>query len=221
MRGQRSCVAFVATVSLLAQAVAASAADRPGTLVGPHQRVGGRTLSAWQAAWWRWRSALPYHTAAPSPDSCITSGQRGSVWFLGGDPSSQVSCSVPSGRYLLLGTPGVDCSTAEAPPFHARTNAGLLGCVRRVWRTTPSTYTVTLDGVLLRPSVVASPVFDVRMPAQDNYLLAPGHTRARAAVYGVVTMLRPLSPGAHTLSVAVQYPRGSPTSRVTYRLTVR
>jgi hypothetical protein len=203
-------------------AVVAPAAGTSGALVGAHHRVGGRTLSAWQAVWLQWRSALSDHTAAPS-DSCITSGQHGPVWFLSSDDSSQLSvtihCSVASGRYLLLAAPGIDCSTAERAPFHATTDVGLLRCARNLWRSAPPRYSFTLDGMALSPSVVASRVFEIRMPATDNYLQAPGHTHTRAAVYGVVTMLRPLNPGSHTLVKLVHYP-GEPTFRTTYQLNV-
>jgi hypothetical protein len=86
------------------------------------------------------------------------------------------------------------------------------------------TETVTLDGVRLGPPgyVVATGAFRFTMPERDNWLNVVGHTSGRAAAYGLAALLRPLSPGVHTV-VHVEPPlantRGS-TATTTYQITV-
>jgi len=177
-------------------------------------------------AWWQWRVSLSRNHAAPSGRSCIASKQHGRVWFLSDDypvegVPSTLRCSVPLHDCLLIGVPSIDCSTIEAPPVYANTHTGLLECAREDWRAAKPPDNVTLDDVPLSPAgvIVATPVFDFTAPATDNEFMAPGRTTGEAAVYGYVTMLRPLSRGHHTLVAELKY-TGTKRNRVTYRLTV-
>lgn len=116
----------------------------------------------------------------------------------------------------------VDCSTVEAAPYHASTDAGLLGCVRRWWAKHPGSTTLTVDGVTIKPSgylVGASP-FDFKFPPRNNLLGVRGHTRGRAAIYGITAMIKPLSRGSHTLVGSSEFRHDGPPTRITYRLTV-
>jgi hypothetical protein len=182
-----------------------SSSGAGGALVPVGERVAGRTYGQWEVEWWRWRLSLSKHHAAPNGSSCATADQHGSIWFLGGDADARASstrrCFIPAGRFLILGVPTAECSTVEAPPFHAKTDTELQRCARRIWPNLQGPTGVTLDGVALNPPshAVGSPAFALTIPTTDNFLGVHGHSHGRGAAYGRVTILRPLPRGTHTL----------------------
>ena len=189
--------------------------------------VGGKTLTRWEIAWWQWRLKLSRDRAAPVPSSCIAANQHGPVWFMSDDgrtnPSTRVRyCSVPRGDYIMLTVPSIDCSTIEAPPFHAVTDKGLVQCAQDDWRLSRPQIHITVDGVNEDPpgALVTTPAFSVSMPPTDNEFEAPGRTIGRAAVEGFATMVKPFAPGKHTLVDEHQY-AGVRAERVIYYLSVR
>jgi hypothetical protein len=201
------------------------AASQSGPLVPGGTSVAGHSYGQWVAAAWRWRLSLPAVTS--NKTSCLTKSQHGPVWFLGESASTSTAitetCAIPGGRYLMFYTPSYDCSTVERAPFHATTNAGLRRCAKAWWQYRQGFLRLTLDGVNLVPAGYygGTRVFNFKMPAHNNWLHAPGHTHGRIAVYGSASILRPLSPGSHTL---VQFGgfSGVPSSyeKTTYKLTV-
>ena len=146
------------------------------------------------------------------------------MWFLGaGHTNAKVitrTCAVPAGRYLIWATPSYDCSTVERAPFHATSDAGLIRCARADWQSAPGFETVTLDGRRLKPPayVGGTTAFAFQMPAHNNWLHVQGPTHGRMAVYGLASILRPLSPGRHTLELTGGF-SGSTTTQV-YELTI-
>ena len=199
------------------------ASGAPSPLIVPAGgHVGGFTYAQWEAkAWQRDIAHLrSHHALAPSTLPCVTNGQHGPVWFLSGDlydfgRTFTETCTVPAGRYVFIDYPSVECST---PPFHAKTNAGLLRCARSF---RPGASSLAFDGQVLSPSgvVVATAVFGFSMPAKHNWLEVPGKTGGHAAAAGQGLMLGPLTPGVHTLVRVYQYP-GALIRVVTYRLNV-
>ena len=215
-------VLLVLGASASAARVDVSPATASSPLVPRSELVGGRDYGEWLAAAYKWRLSLPGVTADKTT-SCITKSQHGPVWFLGLSPITG-TCNLPSGIYLMLFTPTFDCSTVERPPLHATTNAGLRQCAKGLWARYPGAETVTLDGVRLRPPgyVVATAAFHFTMPERNNWLHVRGHTSGRAAVYGLAAILRPLSPGVHTL-VQVVPPfanTSGSTETIKYRISV-
>lgn len=213
-------------LAAFAGSTVSAASAGSGVVVPSNVRIGGRSYAQWEGAAWEWAIANLrfYDSGVPRGAHCTTTGQAGPVWFLGGDnyeaagDSIKRGCDVPAGVYLFLDDPSAECSTVEPPPFHATTSDGLHSCARSFG---PFTSTLTLDGkrTVLSGFEVTSPVFSFRMPPRNNYLLAPGATSGRGAAYGDPVMLRPLTPGIHTLVRTDSSPRG-PTLRFTYELTV-
>jgi hypothetical protein len=152
--------------------------------------------------------------------------QRGPVWFLGasaGTPAVHTyTCTIPAGRYVMLDPPSIDCSTLEAPPFHATTNAGLTRCAKTQWQQHQGRDSLTLDGVKLQPAgyVTRTRPFAFRMPTNNNILELPGRTRGRAAVYGEASILPPLTTDTHMLVQRAGYAHTTTSWTVTWRLTV-
>jgi hypothetical protein len=202
------------------------ASGAPSPLIVPAGgQVGGFTYAQWEAKAWQWDIAhlRSHHALAPSTLPCVTNGQQGPVWFPDGDRydfgnTLTETCTAPAGRYVFIDYPSVECSTVEPPPFHAKTNAGLLRCARSFG---PGASSLAFDGQVLSPSgvVVGTAVFGFSMPAKHNWLEVPGKTGGRAAAYGQGLILGPLTPGVHTLVRVYQYP-GALSRVLTYRLTV-
>jgi hypothetical protein len=203
---------------------ASAAASQPTPLVPGSGSVAGRGYDQWVVAAWRWRASLPDVT--PNRSSCFTTSQHGPVWFLGGSvlkgSSMTRTCTIPAGRYIMLDFPSVECSTAERPPFYARSDSGLVRCAKTWWMKHPGEETLTLDGTKLEPPgyVGGTSAFSFTFPGRNNYLHVRGHTRARGAVYGAATILRPLSPGPHTLVQAEAFANTSFYLTTTFKLTV-
>jgi hypothetical protein len=216
---------LIATLAAIAlTSGSAIAASTSSELVPASVAVGGHGYGYWAAARWRWRDSLP--NVVPGKTSCFSAHQAGPIWFLGSTAGKantvQVTCRIPAGRYLMVEGPGVECSTVEDPPFHAKSDAGLRTCVLRWWRAHKGGEDVTLDGTAIRPPghLGGTSVFRFRMPAQNNYLHVPGRTGGRAVYYGAATILRPLSPGTHTLVWVESYTHPDSFLNVTYELTV-
>jgi hypothetical protein len=102
------------------------------------------------------------------------------------------------------------------------TDAGLQRCAKAYWQGHQGELNVTLDGTALNPPgyVGATGAFAFTMPAHNNYLHLPGRTKGRAAIYGSATILRPFSPGTHTLVAVDAFAHTSYGVQVTYHLTV-
>jgi hypothetical protein len=214
---------------VLALAVATTlpaAANAASVVVPGNEIIGGHTYAQWEARAWQWaiENLRFFNSPLPRTARCATAGQTGPVWFLDGNLFEGVgdalrrACNVPAGRYIFIDEPSAECSTVEPAPFHATTSAGLESCARSLG---PFSSTLTLDGkrIIRSGYVVASGVFRFTMPPRDNYLLVPGATHGQGAAYGDAVMLRPLTPGAHTLVRTESSPDG-PTLRFTYELTV-
>jgi hypothetical protein len=198
---------------------------RTVTVVPGSAEVAGHDYGFWERASQRWRLTLPLSTATRNT-SCLRHPPQGPVWFLNWTSrATDISCAIPAGKYLMITALTVDCSTVEAPPFHASTDAGLRHCAEREWAKSGAYASVRLDGKKLRPSgyVTQTGAFKFQMPSRHNLLLVPGHTRGRTAIVGLSTIFSPLKPGPHTLTVASGFrnarPPRFPTN--TIHLTVR
>jgi hypothetical protein len=218
-----SCSLVVLCVASAATASVAGA----GGVVGPSQVIAGKRLSGWLGPSWRWRTRLRRDHVAPH-ERCISTAQRGPVWFLGADYASWgphhrrvIDCTVPAGRYLMLDPVDIDCSTVERAPFHASSDRGLVGCARR-WRSTINgSATATIDELPVSGGfLVGTPAFGFRMPVDDNMLFVTGRSHGRAAVVGLALLVRPLGRGHHTLTSRLKF-RGHAADTAVYRITVR
>jgi hypothetical protein len=223
---RRALIAAVATVVLGASVGVVASADAPGPLVGATEPVAGRSYTDWEVDWYRWSASLP--VVSTDYERCADAGQREPVWFLGGQANIgdkhvlTRNCSIPAGRYLMLGLPALSCSDIYPDRHFPSTARGLQRCARTLWHEFGAAHPqLILDGVPLKPASVrvSTPAFDIRMPATHNIFDAPGRTHGRLAVVGNVALLRPLSPGIHKLVQAIHYP-WSFNRVVIYRLTV-
>jgi len=121
-----------------------------------------------------------------------------------------IPVTIPYGHYLSVGMISVECSVAEAPPFHGENEADLRACANGLLDmvSIPDLY-VAIDGRPVKdPGAYRtdSPRFRYGPLPEGNYLqLAPGtQSDAVAAGYGV--LLSPLGVGVHKIVVRAAVP---------------
>lgn len=209
----------------------------------------GRTYSDWSAAWQQWAGSMPW-TAHPLFDTADCSvGQSGPVWFLGGKfcptnaepgecPGPQDaftrSCEdhVPAGKALYFPILNYACLDIEA----ANNNCGDAGPYIAEIRSEVGSIDlfaggleVTVDGKKITGNLkeifhVQSIVYTSSLP-EDNLLIGIGYENIPAGTYwgvddGYYVMLKPLSPGDHTINFKGGFPAFDFYLDVTYELTV-
>jgi len=219
---------LVAVIGASAAALAivapgASGVPVSGPAVTPSQHVGGKSYAQWLTADWQFLLSHGHlRTEAPNQMlHCLSQGQHGKVWFLqdayeGPTPVS-VSCTIPGGRYLFLEGPGFECSTIEPAPYNAP-RSRLAKCAASFKL---KGLEVSVDGTPVTASgfEVATPVFKFGIPARGNVLRATGRTRGLGAAHADTLMLRPLTPGAHTI-VQVEHFASGKSAQTIWQLTV-
>src|SRR5215213_4315010 len=103
-RFARLCPSRAALLFGLGLALASASLD--GAVLPPSSKPYGKTYGEWSAVWWQWALSQPVeaHPFIDDPAFDVTSGQSGSVWFLG-TPFGTVtrSVTIPSGKALLIG----------------------------------------------------------------------------------------------------------------------
>ena len=201
----------------------------PG-VVPPSVNEFGNPYGEWTARWWQWLLSIPATTnpnlASGSVD--CTLGQTGQVWFLAGLfagvpplPPVTRSCTIPGGKDLLLSPrnalfgEGVgDCTgPSDCNPTLLRELAAE--------NVDNPTLEVRVDHVAVKnldQYRVASPVFTVFFPQNAVFGLEPG-THGPVVSDGYFVLLKPLSPGPHTIHLKGVANDGF-TVEVTYYLTV-
>jgi hypothetical protein len=194
-----------------------------------HSRPFGRSYGGWVAAWWQWaaQTKARAHPLLGNTTDCSV-GQKGRVWFLGGDfigggSPIERRCTVPKGTALFvaitteswLSTPAVACITADpwyrATPQdeeYALLEALILDAVKR-----PNpirTLRLSLDGRSagdLRGFFVRrSAIFKARLPEDSIYDALgfcpeniPPLLTSPDVAWGFHVFLKPLPPGRYTL----------------------
>lgn len=208
--------------------------------------VNGRTYSDWSAAWQQWAGSMPW-TKHPLFDTADCSeGQSGPVWFLGGkfcatdgsgecpgpDEPFERSCTVPAGKALYFPILNYACLNVEAEQGYCGDAGPFINQIRfEVGSYDPYAggFEVTLDGKNLKGDLkekfhVQSNVYTSSIP-DENLLTGLGYEGIPGGTYwgvddGYYVMLKPLSPGAHTLNFKGGYPDFDFYIDVTYELIV-
>jgi hypothetical protein len=163
----------------------------------------GLTYSEWSAKWWRWALEIP-SSRSPLTDNTgvnCAQNQSGPVWNLAGStgaPNSR-NCTVPAGKALLFSALTTECSYAEDATL--KTEAQLRSCA--VNGDLGGMPHVVVDGVTLQSLQtyeIQSPLFSFTFPPNNIFGAPAGPSQAVA--HGWFTMLKPLSPGKHTVHLS-------------------
>jgi hypothetical protein len=135
---------------------------------------------------------------------------------------------VPSTKPLFFPVINVACSTVEPDPFHGDNEAELRACAQ-VWMDGAGigSLKASVDGAevhALSKYRFQSPLFDFRMPAENNALFVPGATSGSSVSDGYWLLLEPLSAGSHVVhfeGAITSGPGAGGKQNITYNLTVR
>jgi len=190
----------------------------------------GLTYSDWGAKQWQWLISTP-SSKSPMSDNIGTRcavGQQGPVWFLLGTNGGKAerSCTIPAGKALFLNILTGECSTKEYP--NIKSGPDLLKCA--VDSNKGGIVSASVDGVNI-PNIqsfrVQSPSINVVYPsAKESVFPVAEGGPAISYADGWYVMLKPLSPGSHTIHFSGSTPPSEtdPTgyaNDVTYHLTVK
>jgi len=215
----------------------ASGAGNPNPgVIPPHAQAYGLSYAEWGAQWWRWAYSFPLAQFPPlqSGELDCAAGQSGPVWFLAGTAGQGPvtrSCTIPTGKAIffpiityLNDYPCPD-PNFQPPPgqtleqFLTEGAQAIIDLVTQLevvvdgrslndlfsYRATSQLFTFTAD-----PSLVA---FDSCVTGTSQYAVTDGYW----------ILLRPLSPGRHTIFFHAVIDFGGGTTfevQVTYNLTI-
>lgn len=219
-----------------ASRVAMGQGNRNPGVIPPHAQAYGLSYAEWGAQWWRWAYSFPLAEFPPlqSGDVDCGLGQSGSVWFLAGTAGQGPvtrSCTIPAGKALFFPIIGYindyPCPDPnfQPPPgetleqFLTEGAAAVINLVTQLevvvdgrflnnlfsYRATSRLFSFTAN-----PSLVT---FDSCVTGTSQYGVTDGYW----------ILLRPLSPGQHTIffRAVIDFGGGNTfEQQVTYNLTV-
>lgn len=185
-------------VAVIASRQTSDTATSPAYAPGSY--VSGASLDEWNTRHWQWTLSFPVGSS-PNQDGtgemCMH-GQSGAVVFI---PRNLPPCTVPEGHAVLIPIAGGECSSVEAIPFWGGDEDALRACAAQE-ASRYANISVTVDGDVIagieRYRSATGP-FAVVLPEQN--LLGAPMGPAWAAADGYAVLLRPLSPGEHTIIV--------------------
>ncbi len=183
----------------------AQADGRDGGIVDASKRVAGFTAGELLGESFRQLMEIPFNDRFPG-SGCLYAGHKNKVLMVWtADPPT--ICTVKPGTPVFLWAYAAECSAVEPPPFFGRTEAEQQRCALDFIADNPaSSILVRLDrrpavNIATRRFLAVSPQRTVHL-ADPNFVGAPGGRRTTFAVAGYQAMIRPLSPGRHTITVS-------------------
>lgn len=224
-----SFVAIILGILVLAPMVAAAENPNPG-VVPPDSIFNGKSYGEWSAAWWQWIFSIPKDSNPLYDDGTgkfTTAAQSGDVWFLAGSwnnpPTTEIHLNVPEGKAIFL--PIINAESSKIEGYGAN-EAELRSDVEKTigWVNVKK---AIVDGNNLQNLdnyLVESDLFTFWLPPDvkgepNNALgISTGNkgSESIAVAAGYWIMLKPLSPGEHTIYIygmAVLPPKPNPTDK--------
>jgi hypothetical protein len=172
--------------------------------------------------------------AHPEADTApATAGQSGPVWFLpslldSGDVTRALT--VPEGTALFIPVLAVqyDNATCDDPPPPALSAEELLDLAASDFRRFGREASVTVDGRGAKTFIVKAAGFEYTVASENNvqqvFCVPDGATVDPSVAVGRFVILKPLSPGEHTIVIAgvAGPPNDEPffSKTITYTITV-
>jgi hypothetical protein len=121
-----------------------------------------------------------------------------------------IPVTVPYGQYLSVGLISVECSVAEAPPFHGEDEADLRACANGLLDmvSIPDLYAAIDGRPVEHPGTfrTESPLFRYGPLPEGNPLHLPARTQSDAVAAGYGLLLSPLGVGVHRIAVRAAVP---------------
>jgi hypothetical protein len=227
--------AIVVIGLMVAAAASAGASNR---VVEPGQEFSGKSYNELAGEWTNWLTAEPIATnPAFDPDGRFCDrNQQGNVWFLASTFGgiADRTCEIPAGKAIFLSLGGVFLSfapefpAADDPCAQMATDLEKVRCdVNNDVPMAPGiSFEISLDGEPLEDlfafraqSQPGGFTLQVPDPSFLTDLGFPAGDRSPAVADGYFLLLKPLSPGEHTLNLRMITP-GQPDTGVNYTLII-
>ncbi len=219
----------ISTVTILGSSSPLYVSAQPDTYP-PDSNPFGLTYGEWGAEWWKWLNGIPAdrNPAADSTGVFCAENQNASspVWHLAGTWGSKEvrSCTIPSGKSILLSPIEVLCTPAETPTL--KTKEDMQNCARED-QDKVHFVKVTVDGMDISDISkyrFQTPLFNLTLPENNVMGIPSGEISGLSEGYFVI--LKPLPEGNHTIrssgsltEVTVQGTQNF-ASDVTYDITI-
>jgi hypothetical protein len=204
-------------------------------VIPPNASAFGKSYGQWSAEWWRYVYSIPVpnNPLFDETGAKCGVGQSGSVFFLVGvintTGSAERNCSVPVGKALFF--PVLNTEFDNVFPPGALTVAELRDEATQQMNGAANLSAVLdgraiggLESATASPFRTPSPVFSVTFPEnnipQSFGFDVPAGTYSPFVGDGFYLMLKPLTPGQHTLHFHGSVPAASFTVDIVYHLTV-
>jgi hypothetical protein len=229
-----SIVLVIVALALLGSSTMAFAHDANPGVFPINSRPYGLTYGQWSARWWQ------FAFQQPDLDICAADKPGSKVVFLAGTPGDPVkrSCTVRAGQAIMFPVFNVEWSVAEANkqacPAQASpsgsSDAALQACA-----TAQANHALDQNASLeaavdhvkiqnLERFRAVSPPFNFTTVAGNPFELCPMFgdcpLTSRAVADGFWIILKPLSPGKHTIHFAASVPFFPFKTDTTYHITV-
>lgn len=210
MRALAFSLLFVTGFSLFAGAIAAPVhnAVKPSTadrlLLPPDARVGKESFGELTARWWQWAERMPIAPFLDPDGRLCELDQEGPVWFLAGTDGSynaRRKCIIPSGRHILV--PIINMRYSNVRQHDGKPLP--LPC--KVLQESVAVNNDRLgSAVVLIDGVSVTDVARYRVRSGGCFPLDAGDEQSPStAADGYWLLIKPLTPGIHTLSIGANY----------------
>jgi hypothetical protein len=239
--------AIASIVALITLSTAASASgdslSTDDAVLPPDAQVLGLSMAQWSTKWWQWALSIPgmEHPLIDGSDADCSVGNSGNVWFLGaalGGIDDVIidtrDCTVPQGTFLFMPVINVECSKIEGVGTNleelrecANTDQDAVTILEAEIDGVPvanlDDYRVETDPLLFSFWLPEDNIFDTIWGEPD---VPAGFYEDEAVGEGFYIMIRPLSPGEHTIHIRGVIPSepglpfGGFENEITYNLTV-
>jgi hypothetical protein len=224
---RRLLVVLAAAILVGASGAPSAASAKKANVFPPTAHPFGASYGEWQARWFEWLIEIPAPTNPQFDETGALCGvgQSGPVWFLAPvvrTGTTTRACTIPKGTGIGVLGIGNECSNIEPPPFFGATEAELRECAAFGYETffEGATASIIVDGIVvsdLDRYRMQTPLFSYTLPVDNVYGLPPGEA-TKAISDGQIAIVRPLSPGAHTIVTHIDAPFG--TIDVVYHITI-
>jgi hypothetical protein len=224
---RRLLVVLAAAILVGASGAPSAASAKKANVFPPTAHPFGASYGEWQARWFEWLIEIPAPTNPQFDETGALCGvgQSGPVWFLAPvvrTGTTTRACTIPKGTGIGVLGIGNECSNIEPPPFFGATEAELRECAAFGYETffEGVTASIIVDGIVvsdLDRYRMQTPLFSYTLPVDNIYGLPPGEA-TKAISDGQIAIVRPLSPGAHTVVTHIDAPFG--TIDVVYHITI-
>ena len=177
-----------------------------------HATYRGLTYGEWLARWWQ-EGFATWELGSDPAVSGVFGGSDGMIFLQApvlpaGSPKVTIHATIPPGTPLFFPIITVECSVAEAPPFHGEDEAELRACANGLLDLVTEPYARIDDSTVEDPAAyrMDSPLFRYGPLPETNVLGLPPGTQSDAVGAGYFLLLPPLSAGLHRIDVRAAVP---------------